>query len=184
MLEEVCTFFYLASSTVTVTWFTENDSSCLLDEESVSKGLLPRQYPGVLGCGIVAVSLLNISTAEDIVGCLGEGISVSLLNIKTTANMDGLFMGSSSTHSRPIPSYNLTTTVKNGNRHRKRHTKKKRVQAFVWQKKNCGKPFGLILDEKSPIPGSSSDLHDVRNRSIPNFRSSPIFIPGSRVFVG
>uniref|UniRef100_A0A6N2L7T6 Uncharacterized protein n=1 Tax=Salix viminalis TaxID=40686 RepID=A0A6N2L7T6_SALVM len=47
-------------------------------------------------------------------------------------------------------------------------------------KKNCGEPFGLILDEKSPIPGSSSDLHDVRNRSIPNFRSSPIFIPGSR----
>uniref|UniRef100_A0A6N2LRQ7 Uncharacterized protein n=1 Tax=Salix viminalis TaxID=40686 RepID=A0A6N2LRQ7_SALVM len=55
---------------------------------------------------------------------------------------------------------------------------------IIWNcvetKKNCGEPFGLILSEKSPIPGSSSDLHDVRNRAIPNFRSSPIFIPGSR----
>uniref|UniRef100_A0A6N2M663 Uncharacterized protein n=1 Tax=Salix viminalis TaxID=40686 RepID=A0A6N2M663_SALVM len=46
-------------------------------------------------------------------------------------------------------------------------------------KKNCGEPFRLILTEKSPVPGSSADLHDVRNRSIPNFRSSPSFIPES-----
>uniref|UniRef100_A0A6N2MWZ0 Bulb-type lectin domain-containing protein n=1 Tax=Salix viminalis TaxID=40686 RepID=A0A6N2MWZ0_SALVM len=48
------------------------------------------------------------------------------------------------------------------------------------QKKSCGEPFGFILSGKSPVPGSSADLHDVRNRSIPNFRSSPSFIPGSR----
>uniref|UniRef100_A0A6N2L7U2 Uncharacterized protein n=1 Tax=Salix viminalis TaxID=40686 RepID=A0A6N2L7U2_SALVM len=47
-------------------------------------------------------------------------------------------------------------------------------------KKSCGEPFGLILSEKSPLPGSSADLHDVRSRSIPNFRSRPNFIPGSR----
>lgn len=59
---------YLASNIVTVTWFTVNDSSFFPEEESVSKGFLPRQYPGVLGCGIVEVSLLNIKTTDAIVG--------------------------------------------------------------------------------------------------------------------
>jgi hypothetical protein len=36
-------------------------------------------------------------------GCFGEGMVVSLLlNMKTTANMDGLSMASSCTHKRPI----------------------------------------------------------------------------------
>jgi len=61
-------FHYLPSTIVTVTWFTVQDSSCLLEDESVSTGLLPRQNPGFLGCAIVAVSLLNINTTEDIVG--------------------------------------------------------------------------------------------------------------------
>lgn len=61
-------FHYLPSTIVTVTWFTLQDSSCLLDDESVSIGMLPRQNPGFLGCAIVAVSLLNIKTTEDIVG--------------------------------------------------------------------------------------------------------------------
>lgn len=59
---------YLASTIVTVTWFTVHDSSCLLVEESVSTGFLPRQNPGFMGCCIVAVSLLSIKTTEDIVG--------------------------------------------------------------------------------------------------------------------
>lgn len=59
---------YLASSVVTVTWFTVHDSSCLLEDESVSAGFLPRQNPGVLGCCIVAVSLLSIKTTEDMLG--------------------------------------------------------------------------------------------------------------------
>jgi hypothetical protein len=53
---------------VTVTWFTVQDSSFLLEEESVSIGVLPRQNPGFFGSAIVAVSLLNINTTEDIVG--------------------------------------------------------------------------------------------------------------------
>ena len=56
---------YLPSTTVTVTWFIV---SCLTEEESVSLGLLPRTKPGCLGCGIDAVSLLNIKTTEEIVG--------------------------------------------------------------------------------------------------------------------
>lgn len=113
MLEEVCTFFYLASSTVTVTWFTENDSSCLLDEESVSKGLLPRQYPGVLGCGIVAVSLLNISTAEDIVG-LSSARSwthkrPTCMHLKTSQGLYELPTDESST-STPFPSFHFLHT--------------------------------------------------------------------------
>lgn len=61
---------YLPSSIVTVTWFTVQDWSCLLEEESVSSGFLflSRQKPGFLGWGIVAVSLLNIRTTDDIVG--------------------------------------------------------------------------------------------------------------------
>lgn len=63
-----CLFHYLPSSIVTVTWFTVQDESCLLEEESFSAGFLPRQNPGFLGCGIVAFSLLSIKTTEDIVG--------------------------------------------------------------------------------------------------------------------
>lgn len=42
--------------------------SFLLEDESVSNILLPVQNPGCLGSGILALSLLNISTADDIVG--------------------------------------------------------------------------------------------------------------------
>lgn len=68
-VDEVIPFFhYLAFNIVTVTWFTVNVSSCLLEDESVSMGFLPRQNPGVLGWGMVAVSLLNIKTTDAIVG--------------------------------------------------------------------------------------------------------------------
>lgn len=59
---------YLASSAVTVTWFTVHDSSCLLEDESVSTGFLPRQNPGFLGCCRVALSLLSIKTTDDMLG--------------------------------------------------------------------------------------------------------------------
>ena len=113
MLEEVCSFFYLASSTVTVTWFTENDSSCLLEDESVSKGLLPRQYPGVLGWGIVAVSLLNINTAEDIVG-LSSAFSwthkrPTCMHLKTSQGLYELPTDLSNT-SNPFPSFHCLHT--------------------------------------------------------------------------
>lgn len=63
-------FFYLASSNVTVTWFTLHVSSCLLEDESVSGGFfdLPRENPGLLGSGIRAVSLPSIKRTEGIVG--------------------------------------------------------------------------------------------------------------------
>lgn len=61
-------FHYRASITVTVTWFTVNVSSCLLEDESVSTSFLPRQNPGFFGNGNVAVSLLNIKTTDDITG--------------------------------------------------------------------------------------------------------------------
>jgi len=53
---------------VTVTWFTLHDSSCLLEQESVSAGFFPTENPGFLGCGINADSLLSINITEDIVG--------------------------------------------------------------------------------------------------------------------
>lgn len=58
---------YLASSIVTVTWFTVHVLSCLLDDESVSIAL-PKQKPGFLGCGIVGFSLLSIKTTDDMTG--------------------------------------------------------------------------------------------------------------------
>lgn len=64
----LCFFDYLASSNVTVTWFTLHDSSFLLEEESVSAGFFPMENPGFLGCGIIADSLLSINNTEDIVG--------------------------------------------------------------------------------------------------------------------
>ena len=113
MLEEICTFSYLASNTVTVTLFTENDSSCLLEDESISKGLLPRQYPGVLGWGIVAVSLLNINTAEDIVG-LSSARSwthkrPTCMHLKTSQGLYELPTDESSTSS-PFPSFHFLHT--------------------------------------------------------------------------
>ena len=113
MLEEFYSFFYLASSTVTVTWFTVNASSCLLEEESVSKGLLPRQYPGVLGWGIDAVSLLNINTAEAIVG-LSSARSwthkrPTCIHLKTSLGQYELPTDISNT-SNPFPSFHCLHT--------------------------------------------------------------------------
>lgn len=53
---------------VTVTWLMVHVSSCLPEDESVSTGRLPRQYPGCLGCGIDTKSLLNIKTTVDMLG--------------------------------------------------------------------------------------------------------------------
>ena len=69
---------YRASSNVIVSPFVENPS-CLIGEESISDRCLPVWKPG----------------------SLGSGSAVSLLNIKTTVDMVGLYSGHSCTHNRP-----------------------------------------------------------------------------------
>lgn len=94
---------------MTVTWFTEQDSSCLLDEESVSIGLLPRQNPGFFGCAIVAVSLLNIKTTEDIVG-LSSALSCThnnptCMHLRTSDDKYELSIMDESISSKAFPSF-------------------------------------------------------------------------------
>ena len=69
---------YRASSNVIVSPFVE-DPSCLTGEESISDRYLPVWKPG----------------------SLGSGSAVSLLNIKTTVDMVGLYSGHCCTHNRP-----------------------------------------------------------------------------------
>lgn len=99
---------YLASSVVTVTRFTVKDSSCLLEDESVSTGFLPRQNPGFLGCCIVALSLLSIKTTEDMLGlssacsCTHSRPTCIHLNASEAEHVS---TNDESTSSNPFPSF-------------------------------------------------------------------------------
>ena len=50
------------------------------------------------------------------------------------------------------------------------------IRSEPLDKSSCGDPPTSILHEYSPVPGSSGDFQDVRNRFKPVLRSSPSFI--------
>ncbi len=77
-LHDFSHILYRASNNVIVSPLVE-DPSCIIGEESTSEKYLPVRKPG----------------------SLGSGSSVSLLNIKTTVDMVGLYFGHCCTHNRP-----------------------------------------------------------------------------------